>query len=30
MDRFVAAGPENRCAQDFLCVGAVIIGKNVR
>jgi hypothetical protein len=27
---FVTAGPENRCAPDFLCVGAGIKGKNSR
>ena len=30
LDRFVTVGRENRCAQDFLCVGAGIIGKNLR
>ena len=30
MDRFLTAGPENCCTQDFLCVGAGIVGKNVR
>ena len=28
LDRFVTVGRENRCTQNFLCVGAGIIGKN--
>ena len=30
MGRFITAGPENRCARDFLCVGAGIMGRNLR